>query len=297
MLYAFDGTWNKDRPGTEHDSNVRLFATAYQAPDYYQKGVGTRFGRLGQIISGITGAGGRTRIDRALKKLEKRLDEGDTNIDIIGFSRGAAPALHFANQVWFYSRKKQVDVPIRFLGIWDAVPSFGVPGNSVDLGWDLDVPDNVARCYHAMALDERRKTFPLRRPSMHLADIRDAKRLVEVWFRGLHSDVGGGNRNPGLSSIALDWMFAQAKTHGLPIDPRLARENRRRMNPSATISSCWYDLIKDPKRTVQRGDLVHHTVKHRRDTRSREYNNPPAGLARVNNAGRKVSTFRWPART
>lgn len=126
MLYAFDGMWNRDHPDTERDSNVRLFATAYQAPDYYQKGVGTRFGRLGLNIGGITGAGGHTRVDRVLQRLEQTLDKGDTTIDIIGFSRGAALALHFANQVWFRSRKKQVDLPIRFLGIWDAVPSFGV---------------------------------------------------------------------------------------------------------------------------------------------------------------------------
>ena len=49
-LYSFDGTWNKDKPGTERDTNVLLFGAAYQKTVWYKKGVGTRFGILGKII-------------------------------------------------------------------------------------------------------------------------------------------------------------------------------------------------------------------------------------------------------
>ena len=296
MLYAFDGTWNRDHPGTERDSNVRLFADACQVPHHYARGVGTRFGRLGAVVGGITGLGARGRVARALATFERRLEQGDTNIDVIGFSRGAALALHFANQVWFLAQQRKLHLPIRFLGLWDTVPSFGIPGNDLNLGWDLDVPDSVQRCAHAMALDERRKTFPLWRPALHLKDVKEKKRLTEVWFRGVHSDVGGGNRKPGLSSITLGWMFAQAEAAGLPFTPRLKTWNRRRMDPSAPISTSWYDLIIDPKRPALPGDRVHHTVRYRpREGRRRDHNNPPEGLLRVDNQGRTVGVFRWPA--
>lgn len=36
MLYGFDGTWNQDKPGTEHDTNVLWFSNAYtKEPTYY----------------------------------------------------------------------------------------------------------------------------------------------------------------------------------------------------------------------------------------------------------------------
>ena len=98
-LYSFDGTWNKDKTGTERDTNVLLFGAACQKTVWYKKEVGTRFGILGKIVGGITGAGGRSRVRDGLKELRKNLKKGDDVIDIIGFSRGAALALHFANQI------------------------------------------------------------------------------------------------------------------------------------------------------------------------------------------------------
>ena len=58
-----------------------------------------------------------------------------------------------------------------------------------------------------MALDERRPSFlPTRLPGAY-----------EVWFRGVHSDVGGGNGNVGLNDVALKWMLSKAKAAALPI--------------------------------------------------------------------------------
>ena len=33
----------------------------------------------------------------------------------------------------------------------------------------------------------------------------------EVWFRGVHSDIGGGNDNRGLNDITMKWMMLKAK--------------------------------------------------------------------------------------
>ena len=68
-----------------------------------------------------------------------------------------------------------------------------------------------------MAIDEDRAFFPLTRLSKAG---KAFTKLREVWFRGVHSDVGGGNANLGLNWIALNWMFENALRHGLPIDPR-----------------------------------------------------------------------------
>ena len=38
-----------------------------------------------------------------------------------------------------------------------------------------------------------------------------------MWFRGVHSDVGGGNGNRGLNDITLKWMMSKARAAGLPI--------------------------------------------------------------------------------
>src|SRR5438270_11329190 len=56
-LYAFDGTWNSDKPGTEKDTNVVWFHDAYTGPKHYWSGVGTRLGLAGKLVGGITGAG------------------------------------------------------------------------------------------------------------------------------------------------------------------------------------------------------------------------------------------------
>ena len=100
---------------------------------------------------------------------------------------------------------------VRFLGLWDNVPSFGIASLPANLGWDLDLPDNVDRCCHSMALDEQRHTFRLYRPEApRVKNVKTASVLTGVWFHGVHSDVGGGNRNTGLSGISSHWMFMQA---------------------------------------------------------------------------------------
>ena len=288
-LYAFDGTWNSDQPGSDQDTNVVWFRRAYTGSAFYWPGVGTRFRKLGRVIGGMTGAGGRSRVEEAMVQLRESLDAGDQEIDVVGFSRGAALGLHFVNQV---AELPQAP-PVRFLGLWDCVPSFGAASIDLNIGWDLALPDNVEKCFHALALDERRHTFDLHRPDARVARADDPGRLFEVWFRGVHSDVGGGNSNPALSSIALNWMFAQARAAGLPIDAAVVEENRRRMKIDADCSEGpWYDLVKNRFRVVRWNDQVHESVCYRPD--GRLYNNPPAGAARVNDEGRVVGKFEIP---
>jgi uncharacterized protein (DUF2235 family) len=297
-LYAFDGTWNRDKPGSEEDTNVVWFKEAYDGPVFYQEGVGTRAGKLGRVVGGITGAGGRTRVRDALNALRVNLRHGDTTIDIAGFSRGAALAVHFANQIFskalpgFPAGSPPV---IRFLGLWDCVPSFGNPTTPVNVGWDLRLPDNVEKCYHALALDERRQTFSLHRLEARVASADQEGRLFEVWFRGVHSDVGGGNRNPGLASIPLNWMFASAARHGVALRADVVEGNRARTDPDADISERQrYDLVPNRFRVVRWNDTVHESVTARVDGKGREHNDPPIGLAMINDEGLFTGQFGLP---
>jgi hypothetical protein len=97
-LYAFDGTWNLDKTGTEHDTNVIWFHEAYTGPKHDFKGIGTRFGALGHIVGGMTGAGGWDRVKEAMDAFDADQRRGDTLIDVVGFSRGSALAVEFANR-------------------------------------------------------------------------------------------------------------------------------------------------------------------------------------------------------
>jgi uncharacterized protein (DUF2235 family) len=213
-LYAFDGTWNEDEEDEGRDTNVARFCSAYgDLNKFYLKGVGTRAGFIGKLLGGVAGVGGRIRTLEAMRKLEKNFRQGDRIIDIVGFSRGAALALNFANEV----AEEMDGAEVRFLGLWDTVASFGLPGNDFNIAWHLTLPGNVAKCYHAMALDERRGNFAPTRIRTARAGQSLNGRLEEVWFRGVHSDVGGG-ASVGLSSIALCWMLRRALANGLPMD-------------------------------------------------------------------------------
>jgi len=225
-LYAFDGTWQEGKTGDDPkftNSNVFRFHTAYHARsgtnDKYVAGIGTRFDVVGKVLGGVFGLGELPRLLESYDHLCRNWAAGDTVIDIVGFSRGAATSLDFSNLI----HKKGIRRPgtddvvepapqIRFLGVWDVVAAFGLAnlGNeALNLGHHLELPKtNLRYCFHAMALDERRPSFI----NTRLPGAR------EVWFRGVHSDVGGGNGNQPLNNVTLRWMMRKAKAAGLPID-------------------------------------------------------------------------------
>jgi hypothetical protein len=97
-----------------------------------------------------------------------------------------------------------------------------------------------------MALDERRPSFlPTRLAG---AD--------EVWFRGAHSDVGGGNGNGGLNDIALRWMLRKAKAASLPI----ADEDIAGLKPDPSAAPKVDRKLPLNIRLIQAVDRRHYTV-------------------------------------
>jgi hypothetical protein len=151
--------------------------------------------------------------------------------------------------------------------LWDVVGSFGIPISGavipfqqINFGHQLSLPDCVRYCFHAMALDERRQTFRITR-------IPEA---YDVWFRGVHSDIGGGNGNIGLSHIALRWMLRKAHAAGLPIAASTIAARDEAINPMAQVRPSK-DLIPNEHRGLLQGDRFHYTVTERPD-----HNNAPS---------------------
>jgi uncharacterized protein (DUF2235 family) len=108
-----------------------------------------------------------------------------------------------------------------FVGVWDTVSSIGWVENPLKLPYVTNNPDiEIGR--HAVAIDERRAFFRshLWRPAADSVTPSGPKDLQQVWFPGVHCDVGGGypESESGLSKIALEWMVREAVANGLLID-------------------------------------------------------------------------------
>lgn len=267
-LYAFDGTWNVDDEDDNKDSNVVKFNELYVGNSHYLAGVGTRLGAIGRVAGGLFGVGGRTRIEEMSESLRGFWEAGDHHVDIIGFSRGAALAVHFANTLADdgikLSTGEIVRPKIRFLGLWDLVGSFGlsfdtiIDFQAINVGWDIDeVPAMVERCCHAMALDERRESFNVTR----LTHDAQSTTLHECWFRGVHSDVGGGNENPGRSNIPLNWMLDNAAAAGVTIDADKRKQSKYATCDANAMVQENTDPKRDKRRAVKTTDMIHETAK------------------------------------
>ncbi len=118
---------------------------------------------------------------------------------------------------------------VDFVGVWDTVAAYGMPIAEITRGiddwiWPLSMPNyvlhkKVRRARHALALDDERDTFhPLIWDERH----EEGDRIKQVWFAGVHSDVGGGYPDDSLAYVSLDWMLNEASTtmRDDPGDPR-----------------------------------------------------------------------------
>lgn len=127
----------------------------------------------------------------------------------------------------FVARNHTMWTKIRFLAVWDTVAALGVPSRSVDVFLDrlpfwrhnfhnFELSKSVEHARHALAIDDERLTF---HPLVWEPEIRDYQTMKQVWFCGMHTDVGGGYAEHGLSDIALGWMAREAVAQGLAIFP------------------------------------------------------------------------------
>ncbi len=134
-----------------------------------------------------------------------------------------------ARQRW---DEKPVHRPtLRFVGVWDTVAAYGGPIVEIVRAIDnwfyaLSMPDyrlseRVQCARHALALDDMRDAFqPLVWDELHEAALIAqgkvaADRMQQIWFTGMHADVGGGYPDESLSYVSLLWMLEEAEKAGL----------------------------------------------------------------------------------
>jgi uncharacterized protein (DUF2235 family) len=103
----------------------------------------------------------------------------------------------------------------------DTVSSVGWIYNAIDLPFTAKNPD-IRTVRHAVSIDERRAFFCQNLFVKASAD----QDIEQVWFAGVHSDVGGGylEAESGLSNLGLQWILCEAELAGLKIDPQRKTE-------------------------------------------------------------------------
>lgn len=129
---------------------------------------------------------------------------------------------------------------IKFIGVWDTVDAYGMPVDEMTRAWDrlvwpLSAKDRnlshrVQHARHALSLDEQRQTFePMLwsenqektwtvedRPGLSTdkpALRKNGRSMLQVWFAGVHANIGGGYPDDGLAHVSLDWMMEEAKAY------------------------------------------------------------------------------------
>jgi uncharacterized protein (DUF2235 family) len=117
---------------------------------------------------------------------------------------------------------------IHFAGLWDTVSSVGWITEPLRLPYTASNPI-IANVRHAQSIDERRIFFRQNSfvPLMKGANMSGGapspvtQDFKQVWFAGVHSDVGGSYApdRSGLSQIALEWMLVEAQSRGLMLHP------------------------------------------------------------------------------
>lgn len=188
-------------------------------------------------------------------------------------------------RAWFNSSFGKPDFPdrfarqVHFLGIWDAVKAVGW------LNWRAKLQEarwpftrkvpNVRYGRHALAVNERRRQYPVYRFDRHEVQ-KPGGRLREMWFAGVHSDVGGTFRDDHrLSDIALKWMLDEAIAADLRIDADAYTEHLGiapgdQLPQDACLGKIhpngfgWAILgLGWRRRVIQRGDEIHESVHDR----------------------------------
>jgi uncharacterized protein (DUF2235 family) len=257
---------------------------------YYDKGVGTRGSRVRRIIDGATGRGLSDNMLNAYRFLICNYEPGDeiylfgfsrgafTVRSLAGMirncgilHRNAADKVGQAFGIYssrrFDTHPRMVEatmfrktysvcdlIPIKFMGVWDTV---GALGNPLMLNGiftkrhsfhDHKLSSKVEHAYHAVAIDEKRRHF---QAALWEKDPADTHQTMEqVWFIGVHSNVGGGYTTTGLSDIALEWMADKAESAGLALDG--LSYNTDYLQEPADSRTGFYKLVPPYYRKIDR---------------------------------------------
>lgn len=247
LVFSFDGTGNEphDATGFKEDESVsnvlklhvlmgggleedrsetRTDGGERQETRYYN-GIGTReegetiplVGRLVSrmqkaINSALAPSWGDARriLNQAAEDLDELSPTRDDRIVVFGFSRGAALARKFAGR----TLEADPDLHIAFLGVFDTVAAMdGVHTKGEEISSDVvfengTLDPRVRRAVHIVSLDEDRIAFE---PTLINRDEENPGRITEIWFPGVHGDVGGGYWHDGLADVSLRFMIEKCR--------------------------------------------------------------------------------------
>ena len=187
-------------------------------------------------------------------------------------------------------------VPIRFLGLFDTVEAYGMPVEELRSVWNrLIWPIRfrnrrcswvVGKVRHALSLDDERLSFhPIRFDQSPRPDGKPVPETQEVWFAGVHSDVGGGYPNDETAFEPLLWIADEAGLQELAFDQPTLERYRARLYPQALIHDSRQGLASvyryAPRvigaEPAQGGaPVVHHSVIEKIETGADGY--APLGL-------------------
>lgn len=234
LVFSFDGTGNEpaDADGFKQDESISNVFKLHillgggiepQPPmqtrsgrrqtAFYYNGIGTRQDGATIPLLGRLYSAGRRVVNLALaptfSDVQQILDEAEADLTaayrpgdrivVFGFSRGAALARKFATVLLEADARRTV----AFLGVFDTVAAMGGLISSDVVIEQGALHERVQRAVHVVAIDEDRVAFT---PTLIDSDADDAKRVTEIWFPGVHGDVGGGYWNDGLSDLTLAFM-------------------------------------------------------------------------------------------
>lgn len=312
LIICSDGTWNKPEGGPVTNVVKLARSIRPVDPEgtmqvvFYDWGVGTGGGG-DKILGGAFGKGIDRNIQDAYRFLVHNYAAGD-DFFFFGFSRGAYTVrslvglirncgllkkIHSHRIPDAYALYRSPDRPdspkarrfrercsrqvkVSFLGVWDTVGALGIPlrlfgrRNQEKYGFhDTKISSIVLNAYHALAIDEKRKPF---RPTIWKTK-KGRKNSAQVWFAGVHSDVGGGYADAGLSDKALLWMAEKAERCGLALNRAylgriLAEDSPETLHNSMTAAYKRLGTYIRPIGVSNRDESVHPSaIERHRDRR------------------------------
>ena len=221
---------------------------------FHSDGVGTESNKFLRTLGGAFGYGLSEDICSLYAMLVRSYEDSD-NIFLFGFSRGAFTVRSLAGMIHhigilknmfmtddeltdavmqaYIAYRKNIDYAcpsekihssrkIKFIGVWDTVDAIGVPFDALREFVYLaattrftrhkdELNASIENAYHAISIDDERHTF---HPRIWKEEGFTGK-VEQVWFTGVHSNVGGGYPKDSLSYISLDWMMKKANECGL----------------------------------------------------------------------------------
>lgn len=193
-------------------------------------------------------------------------------------------------------------LPVYFVGVWDTVSSVGWVWNPARYSFSRQNP-SVRLFRHAVSIDERRAFYRqnLFQDDPTPIDNPPRPRVLQLWFPGVHSDIGGGYRDSFLWYQPFAWMVEEAAAAGLPVDlaryrekitrprveqPWLEKKHNDLLNPGWWICEVfpkmpqpWHirlNLFRS--REIKDGELLHEST-IRRLRGDKKYN--PTNLSRA----------------